>query len=73
MSFKFGRIDGNVCSRDDQPAGVSPKPWRKIRAPLFDDIFAEVLDVLESAAAKKDLRIKTCNTMKPRVETTRMP
>lgn len=27
-----GWIDGSWCWREDHPAGVSPRPWRKIRA-----------------------------------------
>jgi len=48
-------MEGSICAKCDHPAGESPRPCKKIRAPFLDDDDADV----DMAAARRVPSIRT--------------
>lgn len=52
-----GLMEGSICSREDHPAGVSPSPWRKMRAPVLQvelSAVATVEGILPNTSIKRN-------------------
>jgi hypothetical protein len=51
-----GRIAGREYRSDDHPAGVSPKPWRNIKAAAFSLLHADDVDMAADTDAVRRLK-----------------